>query len=133
MSQLLLTLLMTVGLPDVQAMAEDAAAARPAPPYKAVYHATSDFDAMTEAEQMEFDQMVGTVISQTCLADAEIKLAERELAHQKKVSALTGTSNLTRINNAGSTIVFLTPKRSAGADAYKKVIGKPFPYKECAE
>lgn len=56
-----------------------------------------------------------------CDYNTRILMAKAQIEHEKKVTKLTGTRNLTALNNAGSTIVSLTSLKEEQLKIFRKL------------
>jgi len=92
--------------------------------YQAKYIPTGDYEKMDEAEQQEFDVLIDGMIEEVCGLDARIAIANNTISRQKEVAKLTGTVNVTQMNNAGGALVDATANRNKRNELYKKLMGK---------
>lgn len=100
----------------------------------AKYTPSKDFDPITdEQEQKEFDDEVDGLIRSVCDYDARLVLANRSLDRQKEIQKISGTVDLTAMNNAGGAIVDVTKLRQQKLDLYKKVMGQDLKNYECED
>lgn len=99
--------------------------------YEAKYIPAQGFDKMSEEEQKEFDVEIDRIIEQVCGLDARLVIANNIIARENEVSKLTGTKNLSRLNQAGGAVVDVTRERNKYLKVYKDVMGKDLKDYEC--
>jgi len=94
-------------------------------------NASKGFDAMDAEEQKEFDQVIDGLINEVCLYDVRIAAATNTINNEKEVQKVSGTSNLTRLNNAGQELVYSRRERQKRLDVYKNTMGEDLKKYEC--
>jgi len=86
----------------------------PPKPYMSQYHPNEKYDdegKLTESEQIEFDGLIGGLVGVMCANEMQMQSAQHEIKEQKAVQELTGTLDVTKVNNAGVMIIRLTEKQ----------------------
>lgn len=86
---------------------------------------------VAEQEVVEIEVDTNQIISFVCLADLQIANAKEQIEREKEIGKLTGTKNLTALNNAGAVIVDGNRSRKRSLKEYKEATGKDLKTYEC--